>query len=89
MRLIKLHYGDDKKMAYINPLHVTTLIENYVDRYNFAKNKTEEVNEGTEITFCDYDTTIRVRESIDVVASKINDEFNKLAINNVETLTIN
>ena len=83
MRLIKLH--NDKGKIYINPLRVEVVTSSY--KYDYGLKK--DVPDGTEIGFSDYDSTLEVKEPVDDVVKKINDEFNKLAINNVGTLTIN
>lgn len=83
MRLIKLH--NDEGKIYINPLRVNVVTSNYEYGYGLKM----DVPDGTEIRFGDYDSTLEVKESVDDVVKKINDEFNKLTINNVGTLTIN
>ena len=85
MRLIKLHEYSDEDKIYINPLKVEAVTCNYKFDYGLKK----DVPDGTKIGFSDYDSTVCVKEPVDDVVKKINDEFSKLVINNVGTLTIN
>ena len=80
MRLIKFKWR--VKPIYINPLQVVKIEPEYNEISG------EYYDDGTVITFSRGDKAY-VEGNVTNVVQKINDEFNKLAINNVGTLTIN
>ena len=79
MRLIK--FKCDGYTLYVNPLEVTRIETGY------DRSAKQRADDKTVIVF--KDGFIHVDGDVETVAQKFNDELNKLAINNVETLTIN